>query len=327
MTSRFEKEQAEIKAEYELAQWKVAVLAKCHSLEELFDYLFGHQGALSKKQLNKRAELAHSLSRQFRFSFSQVLDEKLLDHRLIETSNYLQDGLPSFRSTVQFKTMVNYHGHSYDVVWTLTPSFTKRQGSYWRVPLRLHEHERMLFRVVSVTSHLNPMIEVNKQYHRDNCVVQDRVNSYYRRYLAPSTWYKIGIFNKQWVMNLYVWQLYFPEVIKKIIDAELAKFGWCKLLAIRRAYLRALDQIQHGNLLDYDEDSLALKEFVHRNVAAAFLDEPSDIKQMVVQAGMQSNDFLDYVESYQQDLDYLLVKVFGYQLVNWEKPKLVISGK
>lgn len=327
MTSRFEKEQAEIKAEYELAQQKVTVLTKYQSPEELFDYLFGHQGELSKKQSNKRAKLAHSLSRQFRFAFSQVLDERLLDHRLIETSNYLQDGLPSFQSTVQFKTLVNYHGRSYDVVWTLTPSFTKRQGSYWRVPLRLREHERILVRVLSVTSHLNPMIEVNKQYHRDNCVVQDRVNSYYRRYLAPSTWYKIGIFNKQWVMNLYVWQLYFPEVIKKIIDAELAKFGWCKPLAIRRAYLRALDQVQHGNLLNYHEDSLVLKDFVHRNVAAVLLDEPLNIKQPVIEAGMHSSDFLDYVDSYQQDLDYLLVKLFGYQPVSWEKPKLVIIGK
>lgn len=324
MTSRFEKEQAEIKVEYELAQQKVAVLAKYQSPEELFDYLFAHQGELSEKQLQKRAKLVHSLSRQFGFTFSQVLDEKLLDHRLIETSNYLQDGLPAFRSTVQFKTLVNYHGCSYDVVWTLTPSFTKRQGSYWRVPLRLRKHERMLVRVVSVTSHLNPMIEVNKQYHRDNCGVQGRVNDYYRRYLAPNTWHKIGIFNKQWVMNLYVWQLYCPEVAKKIIDQELATFGWCKPLAIRRAYLRVLDRVQHGKLLDYHEDSLALKEFVHHNVSAAFLDEPSNIKEPVVEAGMQSSDFLDYVTSYQQDLDYLLVKVFGYRSVSWEKPKLVI---
>lgn len=319
------KDNAEIKDEYLKIQQKLAVLAKYQTPEALFDHLFGDLGGLSKKKLAKRLDLIKLFSMDFRFMFSQVLAEKMLNHRLIETSNYLQYGLPAFRSSVRFNSTVKYYGRQYDVSWTLTPSFAQSDGSYWRVPLKLHQHERMIVNVVSVYDHLNPMIEVDHQYHRENSDVTMRLSDYYQRYLAPNTWHKLGVFDRHWVINLYLWQLWLGNPVNHIIDDELRRFGWIKPVAVRRAYLRALDQIQHGELLKYQLNTDDLLEFVHHH--ASFVSEPDKIKQDVIEQLMQSDDFNQSCLDYQKDLDYLLSGIFGYQKIIWEKSKLVTKIK
>lgn len=312
--------------EYQLAKAKSQVLAKYDTPEALFDYLFGTMGQLSKKQLKKRLVLTAELSKDFAFTFSKILDEDLLDHRLIETGTYLQDGLPAFRSTIQFKTNVCVDNRLYDVWWTLTPSFAKKEGSYYRMPLPVHQHERLLVDVLSVTDHRNPIIKVDKQYHREDRSVTMRMNDYYQRYLAPDTWHKLGFFDKHWTWDMTIWQLWLTQQTNDILDEELNKLKWLKPVAVRRAYLRVLKLVQNG-AMRYDLNSPDLKQFVKVNGRVAFINEPDAIYDEVVKVGLQSKDFQDYVMAYQDDLDYLLGHVFGYNKIDWEEVKLTNNRK
>lgn len=298
------------------------------NFDELFDKLYGSLGSLSKKEQAKRLDLIDNLVNDFNLMLktSDKFKDKLTTCKTLDFANYTRHGLPAVKANDEFRVHLKYHDKVYQVTVQLRPTFAKKQGSYFTLPIQVHSHERILVQVKSIHEINDPKLFIKSQWTSGGYHQELRQSKLVNDFLNVKNFSKQNFMNiNGWVTDLYLMRLWNSQKVNQIEDKFKDNHPLTPALVLQwKLYLACYDLLESGQLFDLKPMGSATTNWLMQTKGVKILDDQfnevqwKQIKQLV----MENKTVQLRIWKREFDLMTMLHDVLGYHKFNWENAQI-----
>lgn len=324
------------------------VLKRFATVEQLFDALYRQDVKLNKTERRR----VQAFSQHLNYRLGSRLDRELelrmkLQglHRIKLETVAVNGELPWIRSRVTQVARVPIGDAVYRVVLEMVPAFAKNEGQDWQWPLRIHHHQRMLVRVLSIINETNPLVSVvlsrvgltagmvashdHWRLSDDGLGVIAPLKELDLAALAPSSfrllpWYdvkgQVRLINAFGFWHHDLWDQWLDEMLfkTKLVARAL------QLVMIRRLYLRVFNYVsEHGLVPAKELNQLTNLDQPQLVRPVTLRVEPENDNHYLMDRLRHSDNLRSQISQFSNILsheyDGLLTGIFGVPKIKWHQ--------